>query len=190
MLTDELAYSIKGLFTFKIPQDHQLTKTVIKYNYILVCSFIEELDVINSYCKENVLIKDVMWSISPLVRAIKNYDGIKKGRNAFFAHYNRDKSNAFYPWWRSLYGVKLPRTVNEVVFLNGVVGSIRAILISQFINEIEDLKKKYKPEVDQYMEYIKVQEEIALQKFDDLNALIKEVDSRLTQKKIIIRKIM
>lgn len=187
MLTDELTHSVKDIFTFKIPHDHQITKSIIKHNYILMCSFEAELDIINSFSKENILIKDIMWSISPLLRLVKEYTGIKKGRNAYFAHYNRDRKDQFYPWWRSLHGVKLPRTIKEIVFLHSVFESIRAILKSQFITELEGLKRQYKSEVDDYFEYVKKQEDIAILKPDGIKDLVIEVDNRLKEKNIFIR---
>ncbi|MBK7959630.1 MAG: hypothetical protein IPK03_17025 [Bacteroidetes bacterium] len=127
-----------------------------------------------------------MWSISPILKALKSYDGIKKGRNALFAHYNRDKNNNFYPWWRSLNGVNLPRTVSEIVFINSAIGSIRAILVSQYQNELLEIKKSLKLEVDDYLKYVESQEALAPEKLKELNKLIDEVRERIIQKNITI----
>ncbi|MBK9670903.1 MAG: hypothetical protein IPP56_16440 [Bacteroidetes bacterium] len=190
MLTTEMMDSIHGLYKHKIRQEEPILKTVVKYDYILICSFMDELDIINSYAKDNALIKDIMWCISPLLKVLRSYDGIRKGRNALFAHYNRDKKNNFFPWWRSLNGVKLPRTINEIAFLNAILGCIRAVLVSQYIDEVEELKRKYKNEVDDYLKYVENQENIALQGQLNTDVLIKEVDRRTKEKNILIRRIL
>jgi hypothetical protein len=190
MITDELMNSVRDIYKYKISHEHQITKSILKYNYILVCSFLDELDIVNSFSKENDLIKDIMWSISPLRRAINEYNGIKKGRNAYFAHYNRDQNNNFYPWWRSLHGVKLPRTIKEIVFLHSVLASIRAILKSQFLIELNQIKSEFQPEVDGYIKFVIEQEQTALQKADNVKELVDEVEKRLTSKNISIRILM
>ena len=76
------------------------------------------------------------------------------------------------------------------MFLHSIFASVRSIIKSQFISELEELKKKYKPDVDQYVEYVKQQENISLQNIEDVNKLIEEVDTRLRQRKIVIRTLL
>ncbi|MBK9330337.1 MAG: hypothetical protein IPM95_13800 [Sphingobacteriales bacterium] len=136
------------------------------------------------------MIKDIMYCVSPILKEIKLYDGIKVGRNKLFAHYNRDKNFNFIPWWKSLYGVTLPRTIEELVFINAVIGTIRAIIISQYINDLEEFKKITNIDVDVYLKFVESEEINAKDKVSKLENIMNEVSKRITEKKIIIRKIM
>lgn len=182
----EIMNRFKDLQSYKIPRNSDLTKTVLNYNFIQICSLFDEIEIINSYSKSNESIRDIMWCISPLLKEIKAFTGIRKARNSIFAHYNRDRNNNFKPWWRALKEVHVPRSPDEIVFITTSLRAIRSIFVSRFINEVKELKASLKLEVAEYFEHIK-SKELLLEIPNGIN-LVKQVQARLDEKNIVLQK--
>ena len=79
---------------------------------------------------------------------------LKDTRNRMFAHYNRDKSGNFHPWWITLKGIKYPSTYVESIFVITLCQLINKLLLSSYKDEFQNSFEKLKSEYDKSLKEI------------------------------------
>ena len=77
-----------------IPKNSVIYTDSIRYSYIQICIILDELEILNGLAKNDEYLKDTLYVISPAVRALKKFTGLKKARNYIFAHFNRSKKKS------------------------------------------------------------------------------------------------
>jgi hypothetical protein len=178
---------------FKISLSSPIYGDMIRYSYIQLCSILDEFIILNNLAKDDEYLRDTLYVVSPALKAINKYNGIRKARNIMLAHFNRDKNANFNPWWIAMKDLKLPSTQNEVNQIYTWLHIINGIIVGRFIKELTEISKTSKTEVDHYFNWVKLQEEIALKTQTPLDTVYQDVELRMKEKnieKIIIDPVM
>ncbi len=172
-----------------IPKDSVIFMDSIRYAYIQLCTIQDELNILNRIAKNNNYLRDTLYIISPASRALNKYTGIRKARNFMFAHFNRDKKKNFSPWWKELKGLKLPRIKNELSQVFTYLQMINGIIVTRYYEDLKEISLLAKIEVDEYFEWVEIQENEAMinkTPFDDINIEIEERMKAQNMSEIVI----
>ena len=116
------------------------------------------------------------WRASK-TRALNKYTGIRKARNYILAHFNRDKKKNFFPYWKALREVKLPRTQKEIKQIYIWLHLINGIIVSRYFDELTEISNNSKIEVEAYYRWVQEQEkeaELSPTPFDDVLGKVEE----------------
>lgn len=176
--------SNRDVRVLKIPTKSTVYGDMVRYSYIQLCSILDEFEILNRYAKDDFYLRDTLYVISPALKAINQYTGIRKARNNMLAHFNRDKSGKFLPWWSCLKELKLPRTQVEILQIYVWLHVINSILSTRYLSELEEMSTLYKPDVDLYFQGVEKQEVDAIKNPTPLDSIIDEVDKRMVEKNI------
>ncbi|MCF1193111.1 hypothetical protein LRR18_16095 [Mangrovimonas sp. AS39] len=165
----------------QIPQSSVLHSDLIRYSYIQLCIILDEIDTLNRLAKDDEYLKDTLYIVTPAIRAIKKYTGIRKARNFMLAHYNRDKKGNFYPWWRALKDLKLPRLKQELTQIYTYLHAINGIIVTRYYEELKDISQTAGKEVDEYYSWVRTQEELAIKDDSPFDNIESEIENRMAE---------
>jgi len=165
-----------------IKSDTPCHDDLTRYSYLKICTFLDEIVILNSIAKEDLHLRDIMASIKPLMLIASKYEkGFRQARDSMLAHLNRDKSGNFKPAWLQLKSMKLPRGAQEMNLIYGSLDLIRVIFIDLYRDEFREFHKSIVEEVQRESQYFIYSIEPAL----DFNLVIDEVEKRLKEKGLI-----
>jgi len=143
-----------------VPKSSVMYSDSVRYSYIQVCIILDEIDLLHNLAKDDQYLKDTLYIISPIVRAIKKFTGIRKARNSVFAHFNRDsKKKEFYPWWKALREMKLPRAKIEQDIMHVALMAINSTLATRYYDDLKEFSIKSYEEMKSYEKWDMEQKE-------------------------------
>ena len=153
-----------------------------RYSYIKICTFLDEMDLLNSYSQDDEYVLDIMTSIKPLMQIVSKYKhGFKKVRNIMLAHLNRDNKGNFLPAWGQLKSIKLPKDTEEMNLIYGSLDVIRVILIDCYSVEFKEYHASIVNEIKNEINEFAYAHEIPI----DFNEVLNEVERRLKDKGVL-----
>jgi len=182
VLYRELEENLMRFHKMKLGLDHPHHAAVLRYNYIQVCSILDELDILHGEAKSDNYLKDTLYVLSPALKKLKQFNGLKRARNTFLAHFNRDKKKQFYPWWKSLKGLRLPRNPNEVRQLYALIYIINSLLVSRYYDELKEISIQFKDEEKEYFKWVETEEEKVKNEPNNLDDIKEETHRRFIEK--------
>ena len=168
----------------KIPSESVIHADSIRYSYIQLCTILDELKILSSFAKNNLYLRDTLYVISPAVRAIKKFNGIRTARNYMLAHFNRDKQKNFYPWWIALKEMKLPRTKGDLSQIYTYLNVINGIIVTRYYNDLKEFSQISKKEVDLYVIWMLEQEEKSIKHPTSFVDIENEIEKRMKEMNI------
>lgn len=184
MMCRSMYLSYVDTIKLKIPKKSVIYADMVRYSYIRLCSILNELSILNRLAKTNDYLKDTLYVASPATRALNKYTGIRKARNFLLAHYNRDKSGNFFPWWKALKNLKLPRTHKEVKQIYVWLHLINGIIITRYSDELKEIFAKSRSEFKSYNDWMVEQENDAVANPTPFDNIEIEVEKRVKEKNI------
>ena len=182
VLYRELEENLKAFHKLKLGLDHPHHAALLRYNYIQICSILDELEILNNAAKTDDYLRDTLYVLSPAIKKVKRFTGLKRVRNTLLAHLNRDKKKQFYPWWKSLKGLRLPRTPNETRQLYALMYIINTLLVSRYYDELKELSIRFKEEEMQYINWVKTEEEKVISEPNNIDDIKEEINKRFIEK--------
>jgi hypothetical protein len=182
VLYRELEENLRLFHKMKLGLDHQHHSVLLRYNYIQICSILDELDILNGIAKTDNYLRDTLYVLSPAIKKVKRFTGLRRARNSFLAHFNRDKKKQFSPWWKSLKGLRLPRTGNEVRQLYALMCIINSLLVSRYYEELKELSIQFKEEENEFYNWVKAEEEMAKNEPNNIDDIKSEMEKRFNEK--------
>lgn len=165
----------------KIPIESAIYGDSIRYSYIQLCIILDEIDILNRLARDNNYLKDTLYIISPVLRSLKAFTGLRKARNFMLAHFNRDNKKQFHPWWKALRELKLPRTQKELTQIYSYLQCINGIIVTRYYDELKEFSLISKVEVESYLEWIKEQEDLAINNATPFDNLQPEIEKRMIE---------
>ncbi|WP_409415774.1 hypothetical protein [Flavobacterium sp. PS2] len=183
MLCRSMYLSQEESVDLKIPINSNIYADLIRYSYIKLCTILDEFEILNGIAKNDEYLRDTLYIISPVMKALRQYTGIKRARNYMLAHFNRDKKRNFLPWWIAMKNLKLPRTHAEIEDIYKHLHLMNAFIVARYYEELEDISKRVKPDFDSYGEWMREQELINSEK-SEFDLIANEVQKRLVEKGI------
>ena len=182
MTCRSMYHSNKDIVNFNIPRSSVIYGDMIRYSYIQLCSILDEIVVLNRLGKDNEYLKDTLYIISPVTRAINQYSGIRKARNFMLAHFNRDKKRNFHPWWKALKGLKLPRTQKEIQQIQKWIHLINGILVTRYYEELKEISKTAEDEIKSYSVWMFEEEKKVSENPTPFDSIENQVAIRMEEK--------
>lgn len=182
VLYRELEENLRRFHQMKLGLDHPHHSALLRYNYIQFCSMLDELEILHGIAKMDDYLRDTLYVLSPAIKKVKRFTGLKRARNTFLAHLNRDKKKQFYPWWESLKGLRLPRTDNEVRQLYSLLYIINSLLVSRYYTELKELSIQFKEDEKEYFKWVDTEEEKAKNEPNNIDDIRDEMEKRFNEK--------
>jgi hypothetical protein len=163
----------------KLKPDTYCHDDLTRYSYLKICAFLDEMDILNSFSKDDNSVLDIMYSIKPFMQIVSKYKtGFKQTRNSMLAHLNRDTCGNFVPAWKKFNSLKLPRDIEEMNLIYGSLDMIRVILIDSYKIEFRKFHDSIVTEIkDESKHFIYSQEPLI-----DFNEIINQVERRLKER--------
>jgi hypothetical protein len=134
-----------------LTSDSIIYRDTIRYRYIQLCSILDEIEILHSLAKNDDYLRDTLYTISPIIKSLNQYTGLKRARNSMFAHFNRDKKKQFYPWWIVLKDLKLPTTSIEISDIYKFLQMMNTMIISRYHADLTEIVERTRPDYDLYM---------------------------------------
>lgn len=160
-------------------ENRYLIHTIHYYCLIQVCSFLEEYKLLEAQSRTDEKLRRSLYILSPGIRRVRKYKGLQNIRNSMLAHYNRNKTSSFVPYWKVIEEVKYPKTENDINLLLELIIGIGNKLHERHIYNLQPAILKMKQEK---MESF--QRSFALENF------IETKEDYLMEKKKIIREMV
>ena len=154
-----------------------------RYDYLSICSILEELITLNTLAKEDEYLKETIYLYTPAYRAIKKYKGIKTLRNKLVAHFNRNENKTFKPYWENMMELNIPITNKEMDRFNYWLWYINSILVTRYFDKLRSISIDYSKSSNEYTSWLKRNEEknINMTAFSNVT---EEIQKRLKEKNI------
>ena len=153
MLCRHIYLNTSEVRKLKIPSTNLISVDITRLNYIKICSILDELTILNKYAKDDNYLKDTLYIIAPLSRALKKYTGFRKGRNSIYAHFNRNKKNEFYPFWKVFENSNFPKTEMETNKVYTYLHGISGILVTRYYDEFMDYSDIQSKDLELFKEW-------------------------------------
>jgi hypothetical protein len=182
VLYRELEENLKTFHKMKLGLDHPHHAALLRYNYIQICSILDELDILHSEAKSDEYLRDTLYVLSPAIKKVKRFTGLKRARNTFLAHFNRDKKKQFSPWWKSMKGLRIPRTANEIRQLYALMYVINSLLVSRYYDELREVSIQFRQEENDYFKWVESEEEKAKTEPNNIDDIKEETHRRFIEK--------
>ena len=165
------------IIQLQIPVGTSVNAECMFFSFVKTRNIFEEIDKLNSLCKDDQHLRDIMYGLKPLLEIIREYESsIVECRNALLAHYNRDKTGQFKHFKTMLVGWEVPRSMAELDQTYNCLGLLRGILLGKFREGYEayhhEMHKEIDKEVQEFKKTFKHKHPII---FDDL---IKTINDR------------
>lgn len=179
MLCRSMYLSYIDIKKFKIPLSSAIYGDMISYSYIQLCSILDEFVILNGIAKNDEYLKETLYVVSPALKALNKYNGLRKARNTILAHFNRDKNNNFQPWWISMKNLNLPRTFKEINQIYTWLHLINGIIVSRYYEELKKISESSQIEMNIFMNWVKEQERINDSTPTPFDSIYNDVESRM-----------
>jgi len=168
---------------YKIPNQNLIKVEITRFNYIKICSILDELDILNSYAKNDEFLKGTLYVVAPAIRAIKTYTGFRKTRNSIYAHFNRDKRKKFYPFWKVFRDAKIPFSKSELDSVYSYLHGINGILVTRYYDDFNQFSEIASDELISFQSWLNAAERKSPEKsyYESINS---EIEKRMKEKKI------
>ena len=80
----------------KFPSGHVLSRDAMFFSIIKICIVIEEINILNGMCKDDIYLRKLMNCVKPFTSTATKYEkDFNNFRNSFVAHLQRDKKKKF-----------------------------------------------------------------------------------------------
>lgn len=126
--------------------DKFLVERLMLYNLIQTCSFLDEYRLIERLAKDSEEIMNTTKILSPAIRRIRQYKGLKDFRNSILAHVNRDNSGNFRPYWRVMTDTSFPKTYSDVNLITNLIIGVASIIEKRHSKELYEIKQSMQKE--------------------------------------------
>lgn len=173
--------SYQDIKKLKIPLNSVAYADMLRYAYIQICTILDEVAILNKSAKSNMYLRDTLYIVSPALKAINKFSGIRRARNFMLAHFNRDKKGNFFPWWVALRETKLPRTQREINQLYAWLNLVTIILVTRYREDIEEISDQHRQEVDDYSKWAVLEENNASIKETPFDNIKDEIERRMNE---------
>jgi hypothetical protein len=173
--------SYEEVMGLNLTSESTIYRDTIRYRYIQLCSILDEIEILHGLAKDDNYLKDTLYIISPIIKALNQYSGLKRARNYMFAHYNRDKKKQFYPWWLALKDLKLPVASTEITDIYKHLQIMNTLIITRYHAELDEIINRTRPDFNSYME----QSRKATENNDTqsiFNNVMEEVEKKMIEK--------
>lgn len=180
----EMYFDYQDAKEMKSGNSNYLLAKVSKYGFIQVCSFFEELEILNRLSQNDDSLKDTLYVCAPVIRNLKKYKGLKKMRNLMLAHVNRDRLKNFKPWWNELKGLRTPIHKDDI---NDVYESLAFIVDMLNVRHKEEWEKTIpylQNSLNQYMKEDGIFQQESRKKEKSMKEINAEVLARMEEKNI------
>jgi len=114
-LRSQLASALNSLSPWR-PENEDLSFTVCNHIQIILCSFLDEWKVFESFGEAKV-IRDTLKITSPAMRRIRSWTGLERIRSTLLAHGQRHKDGSPVWTWDVFNSNKTPTTYLETILL-------------------------------------------------------------------------
>lgn len=158
MICRSMYLSYEESVSLNISKDSPLYADLLRYRYIQLCTILDEFEILNGLAKNDEYLKETLYVISPVTRALSQFTGIKRARNYMLAHFNRDKKKNFHPWWIALKNLKLPRTQKEINDIYKYLHIMNAFIVCRYYEDLKDITTRIKPDYDSYFKWLSEQD--------------------------------
>jgi hypothetical protein len=167
----------------KLSRESTIWADLLKYRYIQLCTILDEIEILHSLANEDSYLKDTLYVISPVTKALSQFNGIKRARNFMFAHYNRDKKKQFYPWWISMRNLKVPQTQQEVSDIYKYLHIMNAFLVARYYYDLNEIIERTRPDYELFFKLNseKIRNSNSESIFENIN---KEVEEKMIERGI------
>lgn len=183
MICRSMYQSYEDCITLQIPKETVLYSDLLRYSYLQLCIILDEFEILNGLAKDNQYLKDTLYVVSPIAKALNKYSGIRKARNYLFAHFNRDRKGNFEPWWIVLKDAPLPRTKKEIELVYTWLHLLNAFLVTRYYEEYSKMTKLIEPDFFSFVDWSKSKEqEVAI--ITPFDSLPEEMKKRFIEKDI------
>lgn len=179
MICRSMFQSYQDTINLKIPLNSVVYGDMTRYSYIQFCLIFDEIETLNGLAKDDEYLKDTLYVISPAIKAMNKFSGIRKARNIMLAHFNRDKKGNFLPWWVALRDLKLPRTLKEVKQIYLWLQIVNTIIATRYRNELLEITNKVRDDVKSYFNWAVEQENFSIENPTLLDNVEEEVKIRI-----------
>lgn len=183
MICRSMYLSQEESIDLKIPRNSTIYADLLRYSYIQLCTILDEFEILNGLAKNDEYLQDTLYVISPVMRALRQYTGIKRARNYMLAHFNRDKKRNFSPWWIAMKNLKLPRTHKEIEDIYKHLHLMNAFIVARYYEDLEHISKNVKPDFEAYFKWMLEQESI-ISNENHFNLIADDLQKRLIEKGI------
>lgn len=126
--------------------DKFIVERLMLFNLIQTCSFLDEYKILERLAKDSEEIMRTTKILSPAIRRIRQYKGLKDFRNSILAHVNRDNSGIFRPYWRVMTGTSFPKTYSDVNLITNLIIGVASIIEKRHSNELYEIKQSMQKE--------------------------------------------
>lgn len=93
MVCRSMYLSYEEIGSLKLSPKSAIYGDVLRYRYIQLCTILDEFEILHGIAKNDPYLRDTLFVISPVTKALSKYNGIKRARNTMLAHFNRDKKS-------------------------------------------------------------------------------------------------
>jgi len=193
MVCRSMYLSYEEIGSLKLSPKSAIYGDVLRYRYIQLCTILDEFEILHGIAKNDPYLRDTLFVISPVTKALSKYNGIKRARNTMLAHFNRDKKKQFNPWWIALRGLNLPENHQEIEDIYRHLHLMNMFLLAIYYEDLNEITNRIKPE---YEEFFKLSDQ---KNRRDLNPeffknVAKEVEQKMTEcgiaKQLIVDPVM
>lgn len=129
-----------------------LSRDTMSMTYLRLCAMMEEMQVINSFCKHDSKLRAIMTHLKPFIDYVKQYEkGFSEMRNSAYAHFNRDKNGKFRPFWTTIDKINVPRSLGELRFICESLNYACLVLIVNYPDYKrfnENATRSYRKQID------------------------------------------
>jgi hypothetical protein len=113
----QLDSALRALQGKALVANGDLEWTVCNHIQILLCSFLEEWKIFESFAKDDERIRDTLKIAVPALDRIRAWTGLERVRNTLLAHNLRDKKGSPVSTWDVFNSNKAPTAYAEIVLL-------------------------------------------------------------------------
>jgi len=116
-LQTQLESALQALHAKELIANGDLQWTVCNHIQILLCSFLEEWKIFESFAEDDERIRDTLKIAAPALDRIRAWTGLERVRNTLLAHNLRDKKGNPASTWDVFNSNKIPTAYAEIVLL-------------------------------------------------------------------------
>ncbi len=113
----QLDSALRAFHGKELVANGDLEWTVCNHIQILLCSFLEEWKIFESFAKDSERIRDTLKIAVPALDRIRAWTGLERVRNTLLAHNLRDKKGNPVSIWDVFNSNKIPTAYAEIILL-------------------------------------------------------------------------
>lgn len=167
----------------KFPSGHVLSRDAMFFSIIKICIVIEEINILNGMCKDDIYLRKLMNCVKPFTSTATKYEkDFNNFRNSFVAHLQRDKKKKFKVYSSIFDTLNVPRHQREWDFIYDCLELFKQVLVGAypaFLKFNDEMSRQIYKDVHEFANRFIPKEAI------DLEQVKKLVNVRLTEQKFI-----